>query len=317
MAEWRIIAGAVFASALVAASPPSSAQSLAGALEWLPPGSLSLQALSARPAEDQDGGPTQNFYAEYGRLAFRSPDILGGTARKAGVSCQACHSNGHANTAFFVPGLSDRPGRIDVSHAFWNARNEDHRFNPLTIPSLRGVAAKERFGERREVASLREFTRRVIVIEFAGEEPSPVLLDGLVAYLERLPRTSQAERPIVLEDELADVARHLKMLMLPLAEEDAALASQIAQMIRGQLGFIHERFADESLKGSRTALEDWSRRLARVGELAEAGLWPDARNVLAELKAAVDAPPPAFAAEAPMSLYNPELLQAWLSKPVR
>src|SRR3546814_392190 len=158
MPAWRSIVGAVLlASTSLAASPfPSSAQSLAGALDWLPPGSLSVEALSTRPAEDLDGGAAQSFFVEYGRLAFRSPDILGGTARKAGISCQACHSNGHANTAFFVPGLSDRPGRIDVSHAFWNLRNEDSRANPITIPSLRGVAAKARFGERIGRASCRE-----------------------------------------------------------------------------------------------------------------------------------------------------------------
>lgn len=317
MSARRSITGAALAWISIAAASPSFAQSLAGALEWLPPGSLSLAALSSRPAEDLDGGAAQSFYVAFGRLAFRSPDILGGTARKAGISCQACHSNGHANTAFFVPGLSDRPGRIDVSHAFWNARGEDDRLNPLTIPTLRGAAAKDRFGERGQVASLREFTRRVIVVEFAGDEPSPLLLDGLVAYLEKLEPTAQPDRPVLLEDDLADAARHLKTLTLPLAEEDAALANQIIQMIRGQLGFIHERFADENLTGSRTALESWSRQLARLGELAEAGSWPEARAALAGLQDAVATPPPAFAADAPMSLYNPKLLQAWLSRPVR
>src|SRR3546814_4193206 len=62
----------------------------------------------------------QSFYAEYGRLAFRSPMVLGGTASKAGLSCQACHPNGFANEDFFIPGLSDAHGRIDVS------RSEEH-----------------------------------------------------------------------------------------------------------------------------------------------------------------------------------------------
>lgn len=318
MPLWRSVVGALLASGCVAATPlPSSAQSLAGALEWLPPGSLSLEALSKRPAEDLDGGTAQSFLVAYGRLAFRAPDILGGTARKAGISCQACHSNGYANTAFFVPGLSDRPGRIDVSHAFWNLRNEDSRANPVTIPGLRGVAAKDRFGERRQIGSLREFTRRVIVVEFAGDEPSPVLLDGLVAYMERLQPASRIEQPVLPEDELADAARHLNTLMLPLAEENAPLAVQIVQMIRGQLGFIHERFADENPGGSRAALENWSRQLARIGEMAEAGLWPAARSMAADLQKAVATPPPEFAAEATMSLYNPARLQDRLSKPAR
>ena len=157
----------------------------------------------------------------------------------------------------------------------------------------------------------------MIVVEFAGEEPSPLLLDGLVAYLEKLRPTLEADRPVLLGDELADAARHLKTLTLPLAEEDAVLANQIVQMIRGQFGFIHERFADESLTGSRAALETWSRQLARIGELAEAGLWPEARSKVAELQDAVQAPPSVFAAEAAKSLYNPKLLQAWLSKPAR
>lgn len=313
----RRIAVAV-AFAFLGAASPAMTQSLAGALEWLPPGSLSHAALSTRPPEDLEGGESQNFYAEYGRLAFRSPDILGGTARKAGLSCQACHSNGHANTAFFIPGLSDRPGRIDVTHAFWNARGEDDRSNPLTIPSLRGVKAKDRLGQDRRTASLRDFTRRVIVIEFAGADPQPLLLDGLIAYMEQLqPNAGGAETPVTWQRDLADIARHLKALMLPLAEEDAALAVQMAQMIRGQLGFIHERFADDSLRGSRSALEVWSRQLALIGETAEAGSWPQARETLAGLHDAVKTPPPAFAVEAPLSLYDPERLQAWLNTPVR
>ena len=93
----------------------AEAQSLSGAREWLPPGSLSLETLSQRPDERLEDG--HNFYVAFGRLAFRSPDILGGTARKAGLSCQACHANGFATHAFFIPGLSDRPGRIDVTNA--------------------------------------------------------------------------------------------------------------------------------------------------------------------------------------------------------
>lgn len=310
-----VAAGLLGAVLLVPAT--LQAQSLAGALEWLPPGSLSATALSIRSAENLAGGTAQNFYTEFGRLAFRSPDILGGTARKAGISCQACHSNGHANTAFFVPGLSDRPGRIDVTHAFWNLRGEDHRDNPLTIPSLRGVAAKERLGQDRHAVSLREFTRRVIVVEFAGEEPSPLLLDGLTAYLEKLRPGTAELHAVSLSEDLADIARYLKTLAVPLAEEDVVVTAQIVQMIRGQLGFIHERFADETLRGSRAALESWSRQLAQIASHAEAGEWPAARQTLANLRGATERPPAAFVAEAPLSLYDPERLQAWLSMPVR
>lgn len=310
---------------LLAALPLVSiqAQSLTGALEWLPPGSLSVESLTRHPQEQLEGGPSDNqkagqsFYVEFGRLAFRSPDILGGTARKAGLSCQACHANGFATKAFFIPGLSDKPGTIDVSHAFWNLRGEDGIANPVEIPSLRGVKTKERFGQDRRMASLREFTRRVIVTEFAGSEPDALLLDALVAYQEKLQPAAETPVPVTLQQDLADLLRYLDALGVPLAEEEPALAARITVMIRGQIGFIHERFAEADMHGSRGTLEEWSRQLAAIAGQAEAGRWPQAREALIALRQAVAAPPPALAADLPRALYNPEKLRAWISKPVR
>jgi len=302
---------------LTALPSMAGAQSLVGALEWLPSGSLSVQALSHRPQENLEGGAQQSFYVEFGRLAFRSPDILGGTARKAGLSCQACHANGHATTAFFIPGLSDKPGRIDVSHALWNLRGEDGIDNPLEIPPLRGVKTKDRFGHDRRTASLREFTRRVMVVEFAGAEPDGLLLDALVAYQEKLQPTPAVEEPVTLQQDLADLLRYLDALRVPLAEEEPALAERMTVMIRSQLGFIHERFADDDLRGSRGALEEWSRQLAAISNLAQAGRWPQARERLKDLRQAIAQPPAAFAVETPRSLYVPARLKDWISKPVR
>jgi len=305
----------LFAALLLSSLPFSAAaQSLSGAREWLPPGSLSLDALSLHPREAQDGGTQQRFYAEYGRLAFRSPAILGGTARKAGLSCQACHPNGYANTDFFIPGLSDSRGRVDVSNAFWNLRGEDRRDDPLTIPSLRGVKNKDRLGHDRRSASLREFTRRVIVTEFAGAEPNPTLLDALVAYQETLQPADAGDEPVTLAGDLADILRELNTLAVPLAEEDAGLAGNVATMIRGQLGFIHERLDGDDLAAARGIVETWSRDLEIIADLAGRGAWPKARDRLAALRGAVAAPPPALTAAGPRSLYNPVRLKAWLAK---
>lgn len=297
------------------ASGNAEAQSLVGAREWLPPDSLSLDSLSHRPDERLEDG--RNFYVAFGRLAFRAPDILGGTARKAGLSCQACHAGGFATHAFSIPGLSDRPGRIDVSNAFWHLRGEDGIDNPLEIPSLRGVKTKDRFGHDARTASLRDFTRRVIVMEFAGDEPDALLLDALVAYQEKLQPADETPLPVTLRQDLADILDHLDTLRVPLAEENVVLAGRIATMIRGQLGFIHERFADEDMRGSRAALEEWSRQLAGIAALAEDGEWPQARQHLGALRAAIATPPSAFAADLPRSLYDRTRLAAWLSKPVR
>lgn len=307
---------AVVAAALLGlAAGGAGAQSLVGAREWLPAGSLSLDALSQRPAERLEDG--RNFYVAFGRLAFRSPDILGGTARKAGLSCQACHASGFATHAFFIPDLSDRPGRIDVSNAFWHLRGEDGIDNPLEIPSLRGVKTKDRFGHDARTASLRDFTRRVIVMEFAGDEPDALLLDALVAYQEKLQPADETPQPVTLRQDLADILDHLDTLRVPLGEENPALASRLVTMIRGQLGFIHERFADENMRGSRATLEEWSRQLVGIAELAENGQWPQARQHLAALRGAIAAPPPAFAADLPRSLYDGPRLAAWLNTPVR
>jgi hypothetical protein len=304
---------------LLAALPSlaAQAQSLVGALEWLPPGSLSVESLTRHPQEQLEGGEKQSFYVDLGRLAFRSPDVLGGTARKAGLSCQACHANGFATTAFFIPGLSNKPGSIDVSHAFWNLRGEDGIDNPLEIPSLRGVKTKDRFGQDRRTASLRDFTRRVIVTEFSGAEPDALLLDALIAYQEKLQPAPVVYEAVSLRQDLADLTRYLDALRVPLAEEEPALAERMTVMIRGQIGFIHERFADDDLRGSRGLLEEWSRQLARIAMQAERGDWVQARSALAELRQVIATPPPVLAADLPRSLYAPERLSAWLSKPVR
>jgi hypothetical protein len=304
---------------LLAALPSMAAQSqsLTGALEWLPPGSMSVESLTRHPQEQLDGGEKQSFYVELGRLTFRSPAVLGGTARKAGLSCQACHANGFATTAFFIPGLSVKPGSIDVSHAFWNLRGEDGVDNPLEIPSLRGVKTKDRFGHDRRTASLREFTRRVIVTEFAGAEPDALLLDALIAYEEKLQPAVAVYEPVSLRQDLADLTRYLDALRIPLAEEEPALAERMTVMIRGQIGFIHERFAEDDMRGSRGLLEEWSRQLARIATQAERGDWVQARAALAELRRTIGTPPAVLVADLPRSLYEPERLKTWLSKPVR
>jgi hypothetical protein len=310
----RLLLGVLVA---VLPSLAAQAQSLVGALEWLPPGSLSVESLTRHPQEQLGGGEKQSFYVDLGRLAFRSPDVLGGTARKAGLSCQACHANGFATTAFFIPGLSDKPGSIDVSHAFWNLRGEDGIDNPLEIPSLRGVKTKDRFGQDRRTASLRDFTRRVIVTEFSGAEPDALLLDALIAYQEKLQPAAVVYEAVGLRQDLADLTRYLDALRVPLAEEEPTLAERMTVMIRGQIGFIHERFADDGLRGSRRLLEEWSRQLARIALQAERGDWVQARTALADLRQAVATPPAVLAADLPRSLYEPERLKAWLSKPVR
>src|SRR3546814_5372808 len=121
-------------------------------------------------------------------------------------SSDVCSSDLFANEYCFIPGRSHTHGRIDVSHAFGNNRGENHRDDPLTIPSLRGVKTKDRLGHDGRGTSLREFTRRVIITEFGGNEPDPTLLDALVAYQETLQPATPVDRPVPLAGEIGSAS---------------------------------------------------------------------------------------------------------------
>ncbi|MDP6706142.1 MAG: cytochrome c peroxidase [Alphaproteobacteria bacterium] len=154
-------------------------------MRWLDPAGA-VASMTEVPRRHLEGGGKQSVLVRLGELAFRAPRILGGEARLAGLSCQTCHPNGDANTRFLVPEVSDRPGNVDVSHRLFNRMTDDGRANPVNIPSLRGVALTAPYGRDGRIASLREFTRNVIVTEFDGAEPAGWLLDALVAYQQQL-----------------------------------------------------------------------------------------------------------------------------------
>jgi cytochrome c peroxidase len=116
-------------------------------------------------------------------MLFDSPLIFGEPARSLGITCGRCHNRGEANRNFYIPGLSVHRGGIDVDSGYFNPRANNHRLNPVDIPSLRGIRFTAPYGRDGRIASLREFTRNVIVTEFAGPEPTPLMLDALVAYM--------------------------------------------------------------------------------------------------------------------------------------
>jgi len=181
------------AVALAPGSSPAQVAAPVGPLQdsrWLPPGSdiaAALSELPARQLSSELAGGRASAQVRLGELAFRAPSIFAGLARETGLSCQTCHANGHLSAQFFVPGLSDRPGSFDPTNALFNAWTDDGLFRPLDIPSLRGIALTAPYARDGRFASLRRFTRHVIVNEFAGPEPPPWLLDALVAYQRELP----------------------------------------------------------------------------------------------------------------------------------
>jgi cytochrome c peroxidase len=119
-----------------------------------------------------------------GNLAFSSPSILGNVAQQAGISCETCHVNGAGNARLFLPKMSTRPGNFDTTGPLFNPKADNGVLDPVRVPSLRGARYLAPYGADGRMASLRDFVRNVIVNEFAGAEPSPAILDAIVAYIQ-------------------------------------------------------------------------------------------------------------------------------------
>ncbi|WP_245964246.1 cytochrome c peroxidase [Roseovarius spongiae] len=153
----------------------------------LPPGSdifdqdpLPLLVLNF---EEQGIDETDLPLVAYGDMLFDSAQIFGSPARDLGIACSTCHNRSDVNQRLFIPGASHQPGAIDVDGAFFNPIFNDRRDDPLDIPSLRGLRFTGPYGRDGRFASLRDFTRNVIVNEFGGDEPTPFMMDALVAYM--------------------------------------------------------------------------------------------------------------------------------------
>src|SRR5258705_2288647 len=74
-----------------------------------------------------------------GDLLFHSPAVLGAKAEALGLSCQTCHPNGSTHPTLMLPGLSDRPGNVDLSTSHFRKGAENGIGDFLNIPSLPGA----------------------------------------------------------------------------------------------------------------------------------------------------------------------------------
>ncbi|MDF2365763.1 hypothetical protein [Sneathiella sp.] len=153
---------------------------------------------------------------------------------RIGLSCNSCHPNGHVNTEFYINGLSDRPGRIDVTHRFWQAGFEDKMSNPIDIPSLRGVRETAPYGTINIFPDLHAFTRHVIVTEFAGPSPTPEKMEALVAYLNSIGNNGLDEDQSIVQTS-TDMS-YLSLLRAPLEDKGEAKLNELIDLIRSDLG---------------------------------------------------------------------------------
>lgn len=211
----------------------SMATSWAVAEDWLPPGSTT-EMTGVKPAELLDPARALSNQVLLGRLLFRSPSLLGEKAIRIGMSCNSCHTNGHVNTSFYIEGLSDRPGRIDVSHRFWLAGFEDNINNPIDIPSLRNVKSKTEFGTKVIFSNLPAFTRHVISTEFAGPPITEGEMNALVSYMNSFDINGLDTRYIYAETGID--SPYAGLLTRPVQAQDFQQVDSLIDLIRADLG---------------------------------------------------------------------------------
>ena len=119
----------------------------------------------------------------FGDMTFDSPLIFGEPARSLGLSCNVCHNKSITNPQFTIAGLTKYPGGLDVSSSFFAPHANNGLFDPLDIPDLRGIRFTAPYGRNGRFSSLRDFIRNVIVNEFNGPEPDPIVVDAMLAYM--------------------------------------------------------------------------------------------------------------------------------------
>ena len=173
--------------AAMAAGAGTAAAEFTGTASLLPAGTELGEDVFEQPREvfrSESSGGRKSYLINLGDIAFSSPLILGGTARRAGISCNTCHINGTTNPRLYIPGLSTQSGTFDTTGHLFNPKSDNGVLDPLSIPSLRGAHLLAPYGHDGRTVSLRDFVHDVIVNEFAGPEPSPEVIGAMVAYIE-------------------------------------------------------------------------------------------------------------------------------------
>ena len=275
-------------------------------LQWLAPDADRVAALTTAPAEclAMPTDPEQARLVALGRVAFRSPVLLGGLAARSGMSCDTCHRNGHGNPAFFIAGVSGAPGTADVTSALFSQTRGDGIFNPVPIPDLTGAAGKSRFGTMRPAGDLHSFVHAVAVDEFQGKEPIPAVADGLVAYVAALKTSAcpaKATTTITFQSDAAELGATYTTLLRMLDHGDQDTAEFLLLSLNAALGKIAQRFP-KALE-TRGVLQGLGQDLNRIRRLFREDKLTFRRSLIA-WRANVDAEFRILSHLTKQSLYN-------------
>jgi len=249
-----------------------------------------------------------------GRVAFRSPALLGGLAARVGMSCNSCHPNGHANDAFFVVGVSGKPGTADVTGSVFSTVRDDHIFNPVPIPSLLDASARSAFGSVAPVTDLPTFLNTAIVDEFQGQPPSASIAEALLAYVTSLQSSAcgaPASIPVSFESDAQELRETLDLILASLDRDDPRAARFVLLSLRAALGRVYHRFpesirAREELIDLSVSLADVRRRLESEGDDTQA------RSILTSANEQLEASIQKLESAVSDSFYDPNTLRTAL-----
>lgn len=239
----------ILTAGLVSAAAPDTIPIRAA--RWIDP-QQRFAALSSQPEECAK--PQNSAQFEIGRAAFRTPALLGGQAARAGLKCESCHSNGRRNAAFLFQGLSGAPGTADVTSSLMSSHRGNGSFDPKPIPDLAYPVKVSRDPGNR---ALETFIHGLIVEEFDGAEPPPLILNALAAYVRAIDAAhcaASASDPIELAGVIDTVRRTVRAAGSALQQDDRVSARLLLAGARSMLGEIDERFAGEELSAERAHL---------------------------------------------------------------
>ena len=250
---WRTASvAACIAAVLAFGLAPAGSRPITTQEGVLPPGTELNEDQLDLPNElfsSELAGGKRSYLLNLGDLLFSSPDILGGVARQAGISCATCHQQGTHNAKLFIPGLSGRPGTFDTTGALFNPKADNGVFDPVRIPSLRGAKYLAPYTHDARFPSLREFIRNAVVNEFAGPEPSAQIVDALENYIKEIsflpnPQLAAAGR---LSPQASDAARRGEVLFNKPFPHDPAMSC--ASCHRPDAAFVDHQVHDVGTGG--------------------------------------------------------------------
>ena len=279
----------------------SSSDAVPEITRWIHPDADIVSALSEEPRECLP----ENANGQYilGRLAFRSPFLLGGQAARRGLTCQACHSQGQTNSHFFVVGLSDAPGTADVTSFHFSDELGDEIFNPVPIPSLSDEIESVSFSG--ETDDLDKFVRRLITKEFTGPEPVPDVEAALLSYIraldDRFCETGTIADAELWQFNIRVIDESFAALQSEVQSEDARNFMMAA--LRIEIGRLHDRLPYHPKL--RASLVSMSQKLNtfKQDQLAFSSAISDWRNLQSDLAQTYET-----------SLFNKRTIETWVSE---